>query len=408
MNLLPNELLEIIFGYCIAADNAQTLCSICLASQRFYHVAQPLLYTSIQLHVQSAKLQLLYNSLRTKTQLAAAVKDLSLECRAAYVSTNSQSLLRRFLQTVLPSLTGLVTLRGHHRFITTRLIESTLYKEGNGYHMSVPTDLTNLEVLELFAADYVYKYNYVLRLPRLRRVFLTSVKVIEVNDEDTLSPSDWGWTSQSIKELVLHLEHREPELLGSHRLRSNALQALSRSMPHLESLRIEHHDSHLKPWLCRGLAAVFASQLAGSLRRLELHDGRLDTSLTPQLGSYMAQVDDVAAVDKIQASGLEHLSIDWNTLVLATTSSDIIHDPFHVACPLTTLRSLTFRYADVEVRGVYTWALEFILEHLQQRFPALEKICLELRLTKKIDSHALQDYATVFVAAGIDFEVRTY
>jgi hypothetical protein len=411
MNRLPNEILEAILAYFVSdgANNDQdvdTLCAVSFTSRKLYHVAQPLLYRSIDLDIRYEKLKLLCKTLRTKAQLATTVKELSFWCRAAFVSASRQDLLRLFLHHVLPSLKGLVVLRGSNRIFTTRLIESTLYKEGNGYHMSVPTDLSNLQSLEIFAADYVYKYNYILRLPRLRRVCLNSIHVVEQNGEDAVLPNDWCWTSHSIRELVLRLVQRGPGPPGSQRLWSNSLQALSRSMPFLESLRIEQYENGLNPWLCRGLVSMFAPQLAGPLRRFELCDGNFDTVSVPLMGLLMAQVDSITAIHEIQASNLEHLTIDWSTLFHGTNNPHFSDELSNVPCPLMTLRYLNLRYAEL-IPGPESviWNPETILKFVQRRFPAVEKVQLELKLHEEVNREIIQEYMALFEATEIDFEV---
>jgi hypothetical protein len=347
----------------------------------------------------------LQGTLKAKTELAAAVKELSLECRFISIPAPSQHLLRGFLRDVLPYLTGLLVLRTYHNLSTARLIDTALYKEGNGYHMSVPTDLSNLQSLELHATDFVYKYNYILRLPRLRRVCLKDISVLDEKNEDPILPNNWSWTSQSIKELALHLKYGLLDC-GYIGLMTNSLQALSRSMPHLESLHIQHHETILSPWTCRALAAIFTPQLAGTLRRLELCDS-LPSLFHPKLEYHSDQIDDLSLIDKIQASGLECLLIDWHTLTLKTNESTSVYDRSHAACPLTTLRCLTLRFVEIDTEQLPTWD-PGVLEYVQLRFPSLERINLELRLREKADYGVLQKFAKLFDAAGIVFEVQQH
>jgi hypothetical protein len=410
MLFLPNELLDSIFAQFSTSSgsnsrqDAGTLSHICLASRRLHDVAQPLLYRSIQIDVRSDQPQLLLATLKTRPKLATAIKELYLECVATCAATYGPTRvelgyrLRQFLEDVLPMLTELRLLGSHHRVCTTKLIESVLYKAGSGYYMSTPTDLNNLQSLELFAGDYVFKYHFILRLPQLRRVCLNSVDITDESAEDEELPNDWGWPSPSpIKELVLRLSLRE---LGNppQTLRSNSLQALSRSMPHLESLRIENCGTILDPWILRSLTAYFASQLNGPLRRLELIDGRINTHY-PTLTDTV-NFDDPTVIDKIQASKLEDLSVDWHTLFIAP-----VYYHQHVAYPLTTLRHITLRYVEVDALALPHQSPQLLLEHVQRRFPSLKKIDIELRIRKPVDYKVLQTYTAAFRSAGIDFNI---
>ncbi|KAF2683223.1 hypothetical protein K458DRAFT_389826 [Lentithecium fluviatile CBS 122367] len=412
MSFLPNELLQHTFAYFAVSDggtnnqqDAKALASICLASWRLYRIAQPLLYGTIQLDIRSNKLDILLHTLKKRRELTATIKELYLECGPDFPArVQWMYRVRRFLQDLLPALTRLSVLKSNHRVCTTKLVELALYKQGNGYHMNAPSDLSNLHTLELFASDYVYKYNYILRLPRLRRVCLYSAKLVDVDNEDAVLPNDWGWTSPSIKELVFRSPHRVWSAPGSLRLRSNSLQALSRSLPRLESLRYEHFETVLNPWQCRALATFFAPQLAGNLRRLELRDGRLDASRV-KLRTGVIQIPDMSVIDKIQSSNLDYLSLDWHTLVLEAVDAGPVDGLPPVSSPLKTLRHLTFRYAEANAEKLPPWIPESVLEHVQWRFPALEKIDLELKLRERADNALLQRYVKVFRSAGIELEV---
>jgi len=406
MNSLPNELLDATFAHFVASggsddrQDAVTLSNICLASRRLCHIAQPLLYRSIEIDVRSDQPQLLLATLKTRPELATAIKELFLECAATDGPTPTELgyRIRQFLEDVFPTLKGLRILRSNHRVCTTKLVESVLYKPGSGYHMSIPTDLSNLQSLELFADYYVFKYHFILRLPQLRRVVMHSTKILNLLDEDRVLPNDWGWSSQSIKELVLRLSSRTG--MGRESLISNTLQALSRSLPCLECLRIEHHGTVLDPWEMRYLTAVFTPQLELTLRRLAIVDGQIDTCYPTFVNSIHS--NDESAIYKIQTSNLEYLSIDWHTLFIGPEDSAC------GACSLTTLRHLTLRYVELYASDAPELNPRFLLEYVQLRFPFLKRLDLELRSHRPVDHKVLRLYSTTFTSAGIIFNVREH
>ncbi|KAF1950444.1 hypothetical protein CC80DRAFT_509781 [Byssothecium circinans] len=264
---LPPELWNQIFSHLTilrdgkANNDAQTLCSMCLVSHRFREVAQPHLYATIKLDIASHQAKRLRQTLRAKPHLGLAVKEVVIECSSDYYGLE----LRHFLQELLQSMRHLRLFHSNHRGCTIKLIESVLYKEGSSYKVDVPTDLANLRSLELLAHDLVFKYNYVLRLPQLERLCLNFVDLSDHN-EDTSLPDDWGWISPTVKELVLRLAL--PAMFALC-LRRRSLSALSRSLPCLEALTIEHSNELVTPILIRRTMAAFSPQLETSLRRLE-------------------------------------------------------------------------------------------------------------------------------------------
>jgi hypothetical protein len=400
MTSLPNELLESMFAYFadvggpINRQDLETLRSICLTSRRLYHVAQPLLFRRVLVNLRSEQPKLLLATLRTRTDLCTAVKDLFLGFFDSVRSTLTSDLgytIRQFLEDVLPALPALRTLRSNHRFLTPKLIESLLYKAGNGYSMSVPIDLGNLQSLELFADHFVFKYHFILRLPRLRRVVMRSTKISSQFDEDAGMSDGWGWTSPSIKELVFCVGGQRET--GRANLLSNTLKALSRSLPNLESLRIEQTSIDLDPGKTRYLIGVFAPQLELNLRQLEIVDGQIVSC--PRLVS-MSVHDDLSAIDRIQHSKLEYLRVDWHTLFDTRYSRRRYNS-------LPTLRHLMMRYVEIEGIEIPDWSPSIVLDNLRCRFPSLQTLVVEVRLRKPMDQVALQEYRSVFQSAGIVF-----
>lgn len=416
MDSLPDELVDSIITQLATAsdekdkEDAKNHLNVCLVSRRFHRVGQPHLYKAIRLDVRSRMPSLLLKTLKANPRLTKAVRELSIEC-APIGSTPMDMMdiiqaLRQFLQDLLPSLTNLTSLKSDHRVGTTKLVESVLYKEGNGYYMGIPTDLGNLRTLELFAADYIFKYNHILRLPQLERVVLNSTKVVQNPDnEDESLLDDWGWTSQSIKELVLHLWSGPT---SSRRLKSNSFRALSRSMPRLESLRIHHYETNLYPCTLRCLAVFFAPQLYESMRRLELRDGRIDAGY-PRPERVSNPIDDGRRfLPILQSAKLEYLFIDFYTFneVLDDIGGS---DTINKASIPPTVRHLAVRY--VQFRGeitsdILSWDWQTIAHLVCLKFPVLKRLNLELRLPTKVDDNIISKYEEGFRAVGIVFTVR--
>ena len=178
---------------------------------------------------------------------------------------------------------------------------------------------------------------------------------------------------------------------------SNTLQALSRSLPRLETLQIEHTGTIVDPGEMRYLIGVFAPQLESSLQRLEILDGGIDA--WPKYVNTM-YFDDKTAVDKIQTSKLETLSIDWHTLFISPMDYS-----GRATCPLSSLRHLIFRYVEISGVQIPSTTLHLMLEHLRLRYPSLERLDLELRLQEPIDRKVLQHHCTAFESAGTIFNV---
>ncbi|KAF2644160.1 hypothetical protein P280DRAFT_226144 [Massarina eburnea CBS 473.64] len=413
---IPPELLDHIFSYLTVLRNgtcendAKHLYNACLASRQLYEIALPQLYATIRLDISSHQVKLLLRTLQEKPHLALAVKEVSIECTTDYYALALQS----FLQELIDRMHNVVLLRNDRRSCTTRFINTVLYKKGGGYSMGVPTDLNNLRSLELFAEDLVFKYNYILRLPQLQRVCLNATAVVDYHQEDMTWPDNWGWTSYSIKELILRpcirsmVDRRwDIPLL----LRSNSLTALSRCMPALEALTIEHFnpENHHKIGF-RVLAIFFVPQLSGSLRRLEIRDGCLNptdvgSGLTPLLNPQ----DSKAIFEGIGASALTHLAIDLGTF----RHGNVCEDLFDLAMGSmpTLLRRLTLHYDDTSSTGIIAsileWDIKIVVQQVRCRCPKLTEIDLDLRINggSKIDRPILQQYKEEFQAVGINFHI---
>lgn len=268
--------------------------------------------------------------------------------------------------------------------------------------MGIPINLDNVRTLELFGADYIYKYNYILRLPQLRKVLLQSMKIIDLEGDDKAYPNDWGWVSHSIKELEIHQGFRTWNS-SPYRLWRNSLQALANCMPALTALRLFHFECTFYPRQSRHLLGFFRSQLRNSLCRLAVEDGRID-SRHPELGyNYLA--DDVSILEDIYASSLEHLTIDLHTLFTRIYNVGLF-EAINTAGLPPSLRHLRLRHTEVNTRDTSTllnWDPELTVQELIRKLPSLSSINLELRLLRKPDLAMIETYKTVFESQGIRF-----
>lgn len=418
MDSLPNELLDLVVAQVASADkvrperNATDLAHCCLVSKRFFEAAQTPLYTRIHVEVMSDEPTLLLGTLKANVQLAKAVKELYIQS-AAPTATPAQQvlLLRDFLEESLPLCRNLAAFRSDHRIVTLKLVETALYSK-TGYSMSVPTELGNIRTLELFAADYIFKYNYILRLPRVEKVVLYSAKIIDLDGDDNTLPSDWGWTSQSIKELEIHQGFRNWNPTPS-RMRRNSLQALARSVPLLERLRLYHYECALYPTQSRQLLAFFTSQLRKQMHVLSIQDGRIDAR-HPELGHDYLTDDGSAVLDDIKESNLQSLSIDLH--ILCTTIRHLsLHEAIDAVNLPPTLRYLNLRHVEVndassvtDTGALLNWDRQLVVQQIARKCPALAGIDLELRLLRKPHYPTIQGYRESFASIGIVFNVLVH
>lgn len=278
--------------------------------------------------------------------------------------------------------------------------------------MGIPKNLENIQTLELFAADYIYKYNYILRLPRLKRVVLHSMKIIDLEGDDRAYPNDWGWISHTVKELEIHQGFRSWNS-APYRLWSNSLQALAKSLPCLSYLRLYHYECTLYPRQSRQLLDFFTSQLRSSLRKLVIEDGRIDAH-HPQLGYNYLTDDSLAVLEEIGASNLDYISIDLHTLCSSVHHTDTIQVINTSSLP-RSLRHLHVRHVEIsdmssikDTSALYDWDIQTVADELLRKCPKLAKIELELRLLSSPDHHAIEKYKTVFASIGVLFNVRVH
>ncbi|KAF1964999.1 hypothetical protein BU23DRAFT_36944 [Bimuria novae-zelandiae CBS 107.79] len=415
MESLPNELLDHVLvhvarskggGYMQALD-ATSLANCCRVSRRFYGAAQPLLYSSIHLDFRTDQPSSLLKTLRADTQLAEAVKTLFIHCGAP-CSTPLQhtNRLRDFLAGALPLLTSLTTFGSDHRIVTVKLVETTLYHR-TGYTMGIPRNLENIRTLELFAADYIYKYNYILRLPRLERIVLRSMKIIDLDGDDRAYPIDWGWVSHSVKELEIHQGFRSWNS-APYRLWSNSLQALAKSLPSLSYLRFYHYECTLYPRQSRHLLGFFTSQLRISLRKLVIEDGRIDAR-HPELGHNYLTNDGSAVLGEIKCSKIEFLSVDLHTLCTAVHHMSLI-EAIQAANLPPSLRHLHLRHVEIndmssvgDTSALLSWDHQTVVLELVRQCPLLVSIDLEIRLLRTPDDSVLESYRATFASQGANF-----
>lgn len=389
--------------------DARSLSNLCLVSRGFRRMAQPYLFRTVELKVGSESPMRLLNAAKARPDLSRSTQELSVEFgqgapTALTIAWRYQ--LRQFLPDLLPLLENLATFKTDHHFGTTTLVESELYKQGNGYSMGIPADMRNLKTLELVASTCVFRYNNILRLPRLETIYLSACEVFDNGAEDEGSPNDWGWTSDSIKHLILRPIIRQGPYSMPLGLRSHQLQALARSMPRLESLRIEHFGSTLNPKAFLCIAGIFESQLRGSLRRLELCDGRLQGAHRRPIVNRHRE-DKTGVLDTIQSSKLEYLQIDFTTLFGPRRDMSAMEAIGSAKLP-PTLRHLSLRYVEMDARDTSTmlkWDGGLLIHEIQNRFPSLERITLELHLFKEPDHHMVEKYEESFSAVGIAFNV---
>jgi len=420
MNTLPAELLDQVIAHAAQSTSDRTrgrhaanLSSCCLVSRRFREAAEPVLYSTIFLENLSNAPALLLKTLASRPHLAEIVKELFIECAAPCATPVQQVYqLRDFLEGALGLLVNLRSLGSNHRVVTTKLVEATLYKRGSGYSMSIPTELGNVRTLELFAADYIYKYNYILRLPQLRRVVLHSAKIIDYDIEDAAFPDDWGWTSSSIKELVLHQGYRHLSSMAM-RLRARSLRALSSSMPCLEYIRLYHFECNLFPRQSRHLLAFFAPQLQSSLRQLIIQDGRIDARY-PEIGPNYLTDDGMAALADIKTSRLEVLSIDVHILFDTIHNMSLV-ETINAASLPAALRHLHLRYVEAndmssvgDTNTMLSWNCNDVAGQIKSKCPLLESINLELRLLKTPDNIAIERYKYALSCTGVQLDVQIH
>ncbi|KAF2441078.1 hypothetical protein P171DRAFT_488649 [Karstenula rhodostoma CBS 690.94] len=411
MESLPNELLDHIITHVAHSNDgrniqdASSLANCCLVSKSFYECTKPVLYSTIHLDLMTDEPSSLLKTFKSDVQLARNVKGLFIQCGTP-CSTPIQhiSQLRDFLAEALPFFVNLTTFRSDHRIATIKLVETSLYHNTGGYSMGVPINLGNIRTLELFAADYIYKYNYILRLPQLRRVLLHSMKIIDLDGDDRAYPDDWGWVSHSIKELEIHQGFRAWNS-SPYRLWSNSLQALARSMPALSYLRLFHYECTFYPRQSHHLLGFFRPQLRNSLHRLAVEDGRIDAR-HPEFG-YNYLEEDVSILEDITASGLEYLSIDLHTLFTRGFHMGLV-EAIHAAGLPPSLRYLHLRHTEVndmssvgDTSALLDWDPEIVVQELARKCPSLSNIKLELRLLRNPNYDMLERYKTAFASQKI-------
>lgn len=281
-----------------------------------------------------------------------------------------------------------------------------------GYTMGIPRNLENIRTLELFAADYIYKYNYILRLPRLVRVVLHSMKIIDLDGDDRAFPNDWGWVSNTIKELEIHQGFRTWNS-APYRLWSNSLQALAKSLPSLSYLRLYHDECTLYPRQSRHLLGFFASQLRTSLRRLVVEDGRINAR-HPELGHNYLTDDGSAVLDDIKASNIEYLSIDLHTLCTAVHHMSPV-EVINAASLPSSLRRLHIRHVEIndmssvgDTSALLNWDVQTVIYELLRKCPELVNIDLEIRLLRNPDPVAIEGYRKLLASRGVIFNVTIH
>lgn len=417
MESLPNELLDHVIAHVAISNDDRdvddqdiaSLASCCRVSRRFYAVSQPLLYSSVHIELMRDGPGLLLNTFKSNKHLAGAVKTLFIQCGAP-CSTPVQHInqLRDFLTEGLPLFTNLIKFRSDHRIVTVKLVESTLYHD-TGYTMGIPRNLENVRTLELFAADYIYRYNYILRLPHLERVLLHSMKIIDLDGDDRAYPNDWGWVSHSIKELEIHQGFRTWNS-APYRLWSNSLQALAKSLPSLSNLRLYHYECTLYPRQSRHLLGFFQSQLRSSLRKLTIEDGQINAR-HPVLGHNYLTDDGTAILTEVKTSSIESLSIDLHTMYTAVHHMGLVEAVGAANLP-PSLRHLHLRHVEVndmssvgDTSTLLGWDPQAVVNELVQECPVLQKVDLELRLLRNPDYTAMEKYRDVFLSRGIQFSI---
>lgn len=399
MIYLPTELLDHIFGYC--EDEKSTLVNVMQASRLFNRIAERHLYRSVGLRDSREQPGLLLRTLQENTQLADLIEELTVPSivESLYGASGFQ------LAGMLPMLRNLSVFTGKTRAATSHLIRATLYKQGSGCFMDVPTDLGNLRTLELFACELAYKYHYIFRLPRLETVVLVNIKVIDEEFEDERFEDDWGWTSSSIKELVLRPANSfwQPAM---PQLYANCLCALSRSMPRLESLKI--HTS-TDPRTER-LLGFFARQISSSLRRLELHDEHNDPT-TMHLRRSRNPKDFKWMRETLQEARLDHLTIDVFTLFDASNEMTAAEAMMNAGLP-PSVRHLNLRFDDPRNRdestSLYDWDCKTLVSLIRSHLRYLETINLELLLRGNANLNVIERYREEFRNVEISFFVTLH
>ena len=278
--------------------------------------------------------------------------------------------------------------------------------------MGIPKNLENIKTLELFAVDYIYKYNYILRLPRLTRVVLHSMKIIDLDGDDRAFPNDWGWVSNTVKELEIHQGFRTWNS-APYRLWSNSLQALAKSLPSLSYLRLYHDECTLYPRQSRHLLNFFTSQLRTSLRRLVIEDGRIDAR-HPELGHNYLTDDGSAVLDEIKASNVEYLSIDLHTLCTTVHHMSTVQVIEAASLP-SSLRRLHLRHVEIndmssvgDTSALLSWDAQTAIYELLRKCPELVTIDLELRLLRNPDYLAIDGYKRLFASRGVTLNVKVH
>lgn len=414
MESLPNELIDHVITHVARSNDGRSihdaisLASCCLVSRRFYEAARPVLYSAIHLELMTDEPVVLLDTFKSNVQLATAVKSLFIQCRARCSTPIQHSnQLRDFLAEALPLFVNLTSFRSDHRIATIKLVETSLYHD-RGYSMGIPVNLENIRTLELFAADYIYKYNYILRLPQLRRVLLHSMKIIDLDGDDRAYPDDWGWMSHSVKELEIHQGFRTCS--APYRLWSNSLHALARSLPALSYLRLFHYECTFYPRQSHHLLGFFKPQLRSSLRRLTIEDGRIDAR-HPEFGYNYLSDDASGVLEDITASRIESLSIDLHTLFTRVYSMGLT-EAIHAANLPHSLRHLHLRHVEVndmssvgDTTTLLGWSPGVVVQELSRKCPALTKIDLEIRLLRNPNPMLLEEYKMVFASRGISFNV---
>ncbi|PVH95336.1 hypothetical protein DM02DRAFT_163364 [Periconia macrospinosa] len=411
---LPPELLAQVFShltpllslsYSQRCQNITTLLNACLASRKLYDIAQPHLYEAIEFDISSLQLKHLLPVLRTKPHLISNTKALSItQSGSDYYGMQ----LRQFTQEFLPVLTKLDTFRSDCHVGTSHLIHNMLFKVGSSYTMAEPTDFGQVTRLELYAGKMVFQYNYLLRLPRLETVCLNGLDIYDPYREDSSLSRDWKWTSSTIKNLVLR-PFRGPKGGWGPNLvldRENSLTALAHSMPNLESLTIDQSGEHLNPSSLFRLLSFFDEQLRGSLRRLELKDGKAtqETLRPPYIESLYDR--DEAMFAGIRESSVEELLIDSHVFLHVEREVPLL-DP---ACIPKSVRSLDIRHRDTPFGNpaMDMWELRDqdvvdLVTGIKNARPCLESIFLEVIARTKIENSILDTYRAAFRDVGIRF-----
>lgn len=410
---LPPELISHILSYLAAGRDrhrnyhVNPLLNACLVSRKFYEIAQPWLYATIQLDISSPYIKRLTHKLQPNPYLANGVKELSvIQSGSAYYGMQ----LLTFLEGVLPLLTGLVSFRTSSDTCTNHLIRAALFKVGSSsYQMGVPSDLTRLRSLELCAHAMVFEYNYILRLPQLETVRLNELHVYDADETDPPNrPDDWGWVSKSIKSLTLRPEMLEYHRWGTavHPLRTNSLVALARCMPNLETLVIKQLEKYVVPGRFRQLYMFFEEQIRGSVRRLELRDG--PASYVNE-GIFVADGFDRAAIHDIAQSGISDLAIDSHLFLRTIPEASLVDEAVIPA----SVRRLIVRHTDtgngdelMRMWNMHGSQLVEVVARIRASFPLLEFFKLKLGSPAIFTDDALRAYKRSFADVGIDFRVH--